>query len=77
MVGEKHPLDFTSNYYAKSKRDQKHLTWCTMVVVNQVQQLDKNTEFTPVTWTRCSYYIKEEIYMFTLMVEGVEDGFFQ
>jgi hypothetical protein len=48
-----------------------------MEIVNEVQQLDKNTELTSVTCTRAFYYIKEEIYMFTLMVEGVEDGFFQ
>jgi hypothetical protein len=48
-----------------------------MGVVNQVQQLDKKIELTLVTCTRASYYIKEEIYMLTLMVGKVEDGFFQ
>jgi hypothetical protein len=73
MVGEKYLLDFTGSYYAKGIRDQKHLTWCTMEIVNEVQQLDKNTEITPATWIRAFYYIKEEIYMLTLMVERVED----
>jgi F420-0:gamma-glutamyl ligase len=47
-----------------------------MGVVNEVQQLDKNTEMTPVTLIRASYYIKEEISMLTLMMEGAEDVFF-
>jgi hypothetical protein len=46
-----------------------------MGIVNAVQQLDKNTEISPVTCTRASYYITEEIYMFILMVERVEDVF--
>jgi hypothetical protein len=37
MVGEKYLLNFTSSYYAKGSQDQKHLTWCTMGVVNEVQ----------------------------------------
>jgi hypothetical protein len=45
------------------------------VVVNQVQQLDNNTELTPATSIKASYYIEEEICMFTLMVERVEDEF--
>jgi hypothetical protein len=46
-----------------------------MVIVNEVQQLDKNTEMTPVTSIKASYYIDEEICMFALMVEGVKDVF--
>jgi hypothetical protein len=46
-----------------------------MGVVNEVQQLDKNTEMTPDTLIRASYYIKEEISMLTLMMQGVEDVF--
>jgi hypothetical protein len=37
-------------------RIKKHLPWCTaMVIVNEVQQLDKNTEMTPVTSIKASY----------------------
>jgi hypothetical protein len=46
-----------------------------MEIVKQVQQLDKNTEMSPVTCTEASYYVKEEIYMFPLMGEGGEDVF--
>jgi hypothetical protein len=72
VVGEKYILDFTSNYYAKCIWDHHKVNKRHHGVVNEVQQLDKNIEMTPVTCTRASYYIKEETYMFTLMVEGVE-----
>jgi hypothetical protein len=54
---------------------KKHLTWCTMGIVKQVQQLDNHTEITPVTSIKASYYIEEGICMFTLIVERVEDEF--
>jgi hypothetical protein len=43
----------------------------TMVVVKQLQQLDNHTEIMPVTLIK----IEEEICMFTLMMERVEDEF--
>jgi hypothetical protein len=54
---------------------KKHLTWCTMGIVKQVQQLDNHTEITPVNSIKASYYTEEEICMFALMVERVEDVF--
>jgi hypothetical protein len=51
------------------------ITRGTMVVVKQLQQLDNHTEITPVTSIKASYYVEEEICMFTLMVERVEDEF--
>jgi hypothetical protein len=46
MVAEKYLLDLTSSYYAKGKRDQKTFP---MGIVNEVQQLDNNTEITLAT----------------------------
>jgi hypothetical protein len=51
------------------------ITRGTMVVVKQLQQLDNHTEITTATSIKASYYIDEEIFMFTLIVERVEDEF--
>jgi hypothetical protein len=59
----------------KAPRIKKHLTWCTMGIVNEVQQLDNHSEMSPVTSIKASYYIEELICMFTLIVERVEDEF--
>jgi hypothetical protein len=59
----------------KASGIKKSLTWCTMRVVNEVQQLGKSTEITPVTSVKASYYIEEEICMFILMIERVEAVF--
>jgi hypothetical protein len=51
------------------------LTRGTMGVVKQVQQLHDHTEIPPVTSMKASYYIEEEICLFTFMVVRVEDVF--
>jgi hypothetical protein len=49
MVGEKHPLILLVVTMQKASRIKKHITWCTMGIVNEVQQLDDNAEMSLVT----------------------------
>jgi hypothetical protein len=62
MVGEKYLLDFTRVVtMQKAHGIKKHLTWCITGIVKAVQQLDKNTEMSPVTCTSASYSCRENL----------------